>query len=211
MRYKKVLLLLALFILLVPMYGFNNKNEINIENCHITSESSSDVNSKGVLVEKSTNKIICMRVDSNQAVEGMGGGNKNDKEPAATESEMIDEVFRLVNDQRAALGLTKLTYRSDLQKAANIRAGEIVNTFSHNRPNGTDFSTVFTQIGVTNYKRLGENIASGYSSPEAVMNGWMNSEGHKANILNPDFKGIIVGVKKINNNSYAWVQLFITQ
>jgi uncharacterized protein YkwD len=124
---------------------------------------------------------------------------------------MRDEVLRLVNEQRAAVGLPKLTYRSDLQKAADIRAGEIVTSFCHTRPNGTDFSTVFTQIGVNSYKYLGENIANGYDSPESVMNGWMKSEGHRANILNPNFKGLIVGIKKVGNNSYAWVQLFITQ
>lgn len=211
MRYKKLSLLLALFILVMPLYGFNSKNPEAASKC------SSIAHNKAVSVEKATNKIVPsdeennVRTDANQAVEGMGGGNGNNGGPAATESDMINEVLRLVNDQRAAVGLPKLTYRSDLQKAADIRAREIVKSFSHTRPNGTSFDTVFKEIGVTNYKNLGENIATGYNSPEAVMNGWMNSEGHRANILNPDFKGIIVGIKKTGNNGYAWVQLFITQ
>lgn len=132
----------------------------------------------------------------------------------SNESKMISEVLRLVNEQRTANGLSKLTYRSDLQKAADIRAEEIINTFSHTRPDGSECFTVFTQIGVTDYRRLGENIAKGYETPESVMDGWMNSEGHRANILNSDFEGIIIGIKEVNSDGYigyAWVQLFITQ
>lgn len=208
MRYKKISLVLALFILVMPVYGFNTKNPECASRCSSVADNKASAEK---VIPADINEGNDVNTDANHAVEGMGGGNGNGGGPSATESDMINEVLRLVNDQRTAVGLSKLTYRSDLQQAADIRAGEIVKTFSHTRPNGTDFSTVFTEIGVTNYKNLGENIASGYDSPEAVMNGWMNSEGHKANILNPDFKGIIVGVKKINNNSYAWVQLFITQ
>jgi uncharacterized protein YkwD len=133
---------------------------------------------------------------------------------ASTIPNMINKVFRLVNEQRVANGLQKLAYRSDLQQAADIRAGEIIDSFSHTRPDGTECFTVFKEIGVTNYTWLGENIAKGYATPESVMDGWMNSPGHKANILKPEFEGIIIGVKKVDSNGYtgyAWVQLFITQ
>lgn len=131
----------------------------------------------------------------------------------STVSGMINEVFRIVNEQRAANGLSKLIYRSDLQKAADIRAEEILNTFSHTRPDGNSCFTVFKDIGV-NYTWAGENIAKGYATPGSVMDGWMNSPGHRDNILKPEYKGIIIGVKKVDRigyTGYAWVQLFITQ
>ncbi len=111
-------------------------------------------------------------------------------------------VLELVNEERAAEGLAPLSYRSDLQPYADIRAEEIIKSFSHTRPNGTSCFTVLTDAGV-HYRGLGENIAYGYRTPEDVVEGWMNSSGHRANILG-DFNGLVVGF-----NDYHWVQLFI--
>lgn len=112
------------------------------------------------------------------------------------------QVWTLVNKERVAKGLSPLTYRNDLQSLADIRADEIVESFSHTRPNGTSCFTVFTEANVP-YWGIGENIAMGQRSPEEVVEDWMNSDGHRANILG-DFDGIVVGYK--NNH---WVQLFI--
>lgn len=114
------------------------------------------------------------------------------------------EVYRLVNEQRQKNGKNSLQYRNDLQAAADLRANEIIESFSHTRPNGTSCETV---INVAN-TGWGENIAYGQRTPDEVMDGWMNSPGHKANILKNEFNGIAVGYAEKNGLKY-WVQLFV--
>ena len=92
-------------------------------------------------------------------------------------------------------------------KKASVRAREIKRQFSHTRPDGSSFSTALTQQGVS-YNRSGENIAYGQRTPEAVMEGWMNSSGHRANILNASFRNIGVGLYQDENGVKHWVQLF---
>lgn len=116
-----------------------------------------------------------------------------------------EQILKLVNEERAKAGAAPLVYRDDLQKAADIRTSELNTSFSHTRPDGRDCFSVFEDIGFSNYSALGENIAYGYPDAKSVMNGWMNSEGHRANILNPNYTGIVVG----NDSSYNWVQLFV--
>ncbi len=116
------------------------------------------------------------------------------------------EVVALVNEQRKANGLSELKVTSDLQSAAKKRAVELYSSFSHTRPNGTSCFTVLNEYGIS-YSAAGENIAAYYTSPSAVMNGWMNSSGHRANILDENYNYIGVGVYK-SGGSYFWVQLF---
>ena len=96
---------------------------------------------------------------------------------------------------------------TNLTAAANVRAQEINQLFSHTRPDGTSFSTVLKEYGIS-YRGSGENIAWGQKSAEQVMNGWMNSDGHRANILNENFKNIGVGYYQNENGRNHWVQLF---
>ena len=124
--------------------------------------------------------------------------------PPTTATNEGIQVFQLVNQRRKENGLAELTYRNDIQDAANIRANEIISTFSHTRPDG---SSCFTAVNV-NYYAIGENIASGQKSAAEVMNAWMNSPGHRANILSTQFTGIAVGVVQYQGVSY-WVQIFI--
>ena len=93
-----------------------------------------------------------------------------------------------------------------MAQAANVRAQEIVNSFSHTRPDGSSFSTVLSQNGVS-YRGSGENIAYGQRTAAEVMDGWMNSSGHRANILNGNYTNIGVGFYESNGVKY-WVQLF---
>ena len=118
-----------------------------------------------------------------------------------------DEVIELVNIERANEGLPPLEKREDVCALADIRAEELTEEFSHTRPDGRSCSTVFTDANVR-WSALGENIAAGYRTPQAVMNGWMNSEGHRANILSSNFTGIGVSMYEQNGVKY-WVQLFI--
>ncbi len=117
------------------------------------------------------------------------------------------QVVNLVNEERAKAGLPALTMQADITKAANVRAKEIKQKFSHTRPDGSSFSSALTQQGVS-YRTSGENIAYGQATPEAVMEGWMNSSGHRANILNRNFKNIGVGLYEDERGVKHWVQLF---
>lgn len=110
------------------------------------------------------------------------------------------EVLEKVNEERAKVNANPLVMDQDLLDSAMVRAAELVFDFDHIRPNGTSCFTV-------NSKASGENIAIGQSSPASVMNSWMNSAGHKANILLSENISIGIGAVKYGNR-YYWVQLF---
>lgn len=124
------------------------------------------------------------------------------------EESLAHQVVRLVNEERAKAGLPALTIDVNTEAAALVRAKEIKQSFSHTRPNGTQFATALKEQGVS-YRGAGENIAWGQKSPEAVMQAWMNSDGHRANILNPKFTKIGVGHYQDANGTNYWTQLFI--
>lgn len=117
-----------------------------------------------------------------------------------------DEVIRLVNIERSRYGLSPLSKDSGAVSAAHIRVKETVRYFSHTRPNGTSCFTVAGELGLS-YRTLGENIAYGYSTPQMVVNGWMNSEGHRRNILSASFTKIGVGCYSDRGTLY-WSQFF---
>lgn len=117
------------------------------------------------------------------------------------------QVVDLVNAERVKAGLSELKMDADITAATNVRAKEIKQSFSHTRPNGSSFSTALTEQGIS-YRGSGENIAWGQKSPEQVMDGWMNSDGHRANILNKNFKNIGVGYYQDEKGVNYWVQLF---
>ena len=113
------------------------------------------------------------------------------------------EVLRLTNQERLKMELDPLTGLDKLQQATDIREKEIVELFDHTRPDGSSCFTVAQEVGLTYYS-MGENIAAGQTSPSWVMNSWMNSEGHRANILTAGYDHL--GVGEVNNH---WVQLFL--
>lgn len=126
--------------------------------------------------------------------------------PVANPELMAQEVIRLTNIERAKEGEAPLQYHAGLQKAAMLRAQEISIKFAHVRPDGNDSSTALYENGVGCSD--GENIARGYTSPEAVVQGWMNSLGHKAAILSESTTHIGVGFYQNSYGSYFWVQDF---
>ena len=89
-------------------------------------------------------------------------------------------------------GLSALQTNDSISAAAQVRVKELSALFDHTRPDGTTCFTALDDAGIR-YSTAGENIAAGYSTPEQVVNGWMNSEGHRANILNANFTTIGVG------------------
>lgn len=115
------------------------------------------------------------------------------------------EVVKIVNSERAKQGLAPLTVRNDLAQYAQLRSTEIVSNFAHMRPDGA--SPLDYVMDINGIFTAGENIAYGQSSPEAVMNAWMNSPGHRANILNSNFTMIGVGCYEENGTLY-WTQIF---
>ena len=120
------------------------------------------------------------------------------------------EVLDLVNAQRAKYGLTALEMGDDdLTAAAQTRAEEIAVVNSHVRPDGSKCFTVLKDYGVTDTP-TGENAAWGSVSPEEVVNAWMNSEGHRANILNPEARKMSVGYYYNSNSTWGhqWIQIF---
>lgn len=117
------------------------------------------------------------------------------------------EVVRLVNVERAKAGLPALEYDWQLSRVARYKSEDMQknNYFAHTSPTyGSPFN-MMKSFGIS-YRTAGENIARGYSTPAAVVEGWMNSPGHRANILNSSFTHMGVGYVKIG--SY-WTQMFV--
>jgi putative cell wall-binding protein len=121
------------------------------------------------------------------------------------------EVVRLVNAERTANSLPALQVDPDLQIGADVRAEEAVRNFDHIRPDGRDWSTIFDEIFFFPADGgdfwVGENLAYGQSTPSEVVTAWMASEGHRKNILDPDFTRIGVGYYAAGGTHY-WSQLF---
>ena len=136
-----------------------------------------------------------------------GPEQPGDQVPDGSVQSYAQQVVDLVNAERAKAGLSALTVQTDVTAAANVRAREIKQQFSHTRPNGSNFSTALQEQGVS-YRGSGENIAYGQRTPQQVMEGWMNSSGHRANILNANYKNIGVGYYQDENGIGHWVQLF---
>ncbi len=117
------------------------------------------------------------------------------------------EVVRLVNEIRVQNGLKELTYDWELSRVARIKSQDMKDNkyFSHTSPvYGSPFQ-MMKSFGIT-YRTAGENIARGQATPQAVVNAWMNSSGHRANILNSSFTRI--GVGYVASGRY-WTQMFI--
>ena len=117
------------------------------------------------------------------------------------------EVVRLVNEIRAENGLKPLTLHWELSRVARYKSEDMKNNryFSHTSPvYGSPFQMI-KNFGIS-FRSAGENIAKGYATPQAVVNGWMNSSGHRANILNSSYTHI--GVGYVAEGNY-WTQMFI--
>jgi len=128
-----------------------------------------------------------------------------------TAAQWCAEIFRLTNVERAKAGLPALkTGTTALAKAAAVRASEIVSAYSHVRPNGSYFSTVLAENGIA-WSATVENLFCGTAdryTPADVMLKWMNSSGHRANILNKNQTMLSVGYVRSGGKEY-FVQLFI--
>lgn len=124
-------------------------------------------------------------------------------------SEYARQCFDLINEERVSRGLEELEWDDSIAEACDIRAEELSEKYSHTRPDGSDFDTVFDETGVIYHKTRGENIAAGYTSPKMAASGWMKSTKHKDNILYRKFKRSAIGCYyDPNTYKYYWVQDF---
>lgn len=119
------------------------------------------------------------------------------------------EVIRLVNNIRKEKGLNALTYDWELSRVARYKSQDMKdnNYFSHTSPVYGSPYQMMKHFGIS-YRSAGENIAKGYATPQAVVNAWMNSPGHRANILNASYTHIGVGYVSGGNH---WTQMFISK
>lgn len=109
---------------------------------------------------------------------------------------MAVAAFELANEERAAAGLSALVWDEDLEACAQVRAMECVSSFSHTRPNGTDWYTVNSDL------MWGENLAKGYKSAETLVKAWMDSPTHAANILESTYVTCSIAVYEANGKLY---------
>lgn len=125
------------------------------------------------------------------------------------------EVFRIVNEIRVSYGLTPYKWDTNAYKAAKARCGEIEQVFSHTRPDGSNFKTIYgyseDEIWYK-FHYVGENLGSGQSSAQKVVDSWMAStKGHRENILSSKFENMAVAFDTYNDAyKYYWVQEFTT-
>lgn len=133
--------------------------------------------------------------------------------PDGTVSDYAKKVFELVNAERANHGIAPLAWSDDLAAVAYAHSKDMNDRrfMSHNNPDGQTPFDRMKAYGLR-YSRAAENIAAGQKTPQAVMQGWMNSSGHRANILNPELKMLGVGYYQGDGpyGSY-WTQCFMSQ
>ncbi len=130
--------------------------------------------------------------------------------PAVTTSSQESEVARLVNVERAKSGLPALKLNWQLSRVARYKSADMANKgyFAHNSPTyGTPFQ-MMENFGLR-FSAAGENIAYGQRTPAEVMRDWMNSPGHRNNIMSPSFTEIGVGLAKNKNGVCYWTQQFM--
>lgn len=120
------------------------------------------------------------------------------------------EVVRLVNAERAKRGLSALKENWELSRIARYKSADMANKnyFSHTSPTYGSPFRMMESFGIR-YSSAGENIAMGQRTPQEVMNAWMNSPGHRANILSPSYTQIGVGLAKNKSGRAYWTQMFI--
>lgn len=122
------------------------------------------------------------------------------------------QVIDLTNQERAKNGLPALKENWQLSRVARYKSRDMRDRgyFSHTSPTYGSPFTMMRDFNV-NYRRAAENIAAGQRTPQEVVNGWMNSAGHRKNILDPNLRQIGVGYAKGGSYGHYWTQMFISQ
>lgn len=132
--------------------------------------------------------------------------------PEISEKNFEAQVVQLVNQRRASAGLKPLAHNWELSRVARYKSMDMRDRgyFSHTSPTYGSPFTMMKNFGI-NYRAAGENIAAGQTTPQAVVEAWMNSPGHRANILSTQFTEIGVGYAAGGSSRHYWTQMFITR
>ncbi|NIK11623.1 CAP domain-containing protein [Alkalibacillus almallahensis] len=193
---------------------FNNTNWFNVWDWFNQSEQNQNTDQTGQQESTQEQESNQQEREQEQANDQIEESNQTENEQAdqSTEGHSFEEqVVNLVNKEREKRGLQPLTLSEELSNVARDKSQDMANQgyFSHQSPTyGSPFD-MMSDYGI-DYRRAGENIAQGQRSPESVMQGWMNSEGHRENILNDQFTHIGVGYVESQGTTY-WTQMFITK
>ena len=171
-----------------------------------------DNNNSGSTYKPDNNKPESNKPEDNNNSDSTNKPDDNNNSGSTSESFSAyqKEVVDLVNIERAKAGLNPLTLDSSISNVATKKSQDMIdnNYFSHNSPTyGSPFD-MLKKFGIS-YKTAGENIAMGQKTPKEVVNAWMNSEGHRKNIMNPNFSKIGVGVAQKSGGSIYWTQIFV--
>lgn len=120
------------------------------------------------------------------------------------------EVVRLVNVERSKRGLQQLTQNWELSRVARYKSQDMINKgyFDHQSPTYGSPFRMMESFGIR-FSAAAENIAYGQRTPQEVMTSWMNSAGHRSNILSASFSQIGVGAAKDSKGNIYWTQMFI--
>lgn len=135
--------------------------------------------------------------------------NASKYETSSSNDVDIDELLSLINAARADNGADPLVFDSRLLKGAKTRATETLKSFSHTRPDGRSWKTIFPELKMDPHA-LSENVAGGQKDAQGVFNGWNKSELHRKNMLNPKYKHVGLGKANGSGVQYdiCWVALF---
>ena len=167
--------------------------------------------------EGKTNTTSVVAGKPNSTGSGSTAGNTNSSNGSnnsgtnTTENNLhpyVTEVIRLVNEERAKAGVAAVVFDAKVQAAAEVRVKELEQSPTHTRPDGSSCFTALEDQGIA-YVSAGENIAGGYKTPQEVMEGWMNSTGHRENILRAKYTRIGVGYYQDASGTTYWTQMFL--
>lgn len=126
-----------------------------------------------------------------------------------TPTEIEQLILDLMNQEREKAELAPLTYNTDIYECGVIRANEAMEVWSHTRPDGTKYWTIYEECGKTITNCCGENLAKTFKDPHQIVEMLMNSEAHRKNILYKDFKSVCVVVLLDENGYYYMAQCFM--
>ena len=183
----------------------SNNNNTNVGN------NNSNTNTNNNNNQENNNTNTDDKNDNENIVEKPGNNDNISNDNTTNEFLSFQkEVVRLVNVERAKVGLKELSFNAELSNVATLKSQDMINKnyFSHTSPTyGSPFD-MMKKFNIS-YKTAGENIAKGQKTPAQVVNAWMNSQGHRENILNKNYTEIGIGVAKDAKGTLYWTQMFI--
>ncbi len=186
------------------------QQNLNYQNCYKPNQTTEATTKNNIQTTEATTQTTT-KITTEATTETTTEATTNQNNSQTSESQIAVQVLNLVNKERAKENLAPLKLNAELTKIAQLKSEDMKNKnyFDHTSPTyGSPFA-MMKQFGI-NYKYAGENIAKGQKTAEAVVTAWMNSEGHRKNILNKNFTEMGLGYIKSGSTTY-WTQMFIQQ